>query len=262
MAKLGHLFDYIKSAKNAVNHLAVPNYERYFEDLETINPTFNVLDYSMYVIDFRLNKYLYLSPNCNEILGYTDEESINMGPISFMELFHPLDANIIFTQFFPEGHEYIKQIKNLDLTKVKVSYSFRLLQKNGQYKTMINQFSHMLLDEELNPIVIMGTSSDITDIYTKPECFCRIHQQNTKGKWEKVYERLYDLSEQTDDFGLTPKELEIIKFVHKGLSSKEIASCTNRSEETIKTQRKSILAKTKSQTMTDVIVLASKNGWV
>lgn len=262
MQKLPGFIDYVQSAKDAIGSIAISGYEKYFEELENFNPSLNYLNQTLFIIDFRTNKFIYLSPNTDDIQGYDKDEFMELGPLKYIELFHPVDASIITTKFFVEGHEFIKQIKNLDISKVKVSYNYRLLQKDGSYKTLLQQFSHLMLDEDMNPLIIMGTTSDITEIHTKPELFCRIHCQNLKGKWDKVYERFYSLTEVIDDFGLTPKELEIIKFVHRGMSSKEIANVTNRSEETIKSQRKSIVAKTKCQTMTDVVVLASKNGWV
>lgn len=262
MKRLPDFYEYVRSARHAIGEITVPDYEKHFENLENIDSSLGFLDRIVYILDFRTSEFLYLSPNANAILGYSHEECMKMGPMRFMELFHPLDANIITTQFFIEGHSFIKEIKNLDISKVKVSYSYRLLQKDNSYKVLLQQFSHLMVDEEYNPLVIMGTTSDITEIHTKPELFGRVHQQNAKGRWEKVYERFYSLVDIVEDYNLTPKELEIIKFVHKGLSSKEIANVTSRSEETIKSQRKSILAKTNCQTMTDVIVLAVKNGWV
>lgn len=262
MKKLPEFFEYVKSAKSAIGEIAVPDYEKHFENLENFDPSLGFLDRNVYIIDFRINKFLYISPNTPSIIGYSLNEISKIGPMGIMELFHPLDANIITTKFFVEGHEFIKKIKDLDISKIKISYSYRLLQKDGSYKVLLQQFSHLMLDEELNPLVIMGTNSDLSDIHTKPELFCRIHQLNAKGKWDKVYERIYSLVDITEEYNLTPKELEIIKFVHKGLSSKEIANLTQRSEETIKSQRKSILAKTNCQTMTDVIVLAVRNAWV
>lgn len=262
MKKLPEFFEYVKSARNAIGEIAVPNYEKHFENLENFDPSLGFLDRNVFIIDFRTSEFLYLSPNTNSILGYNQAECKKMGPMKIMELMHPTDANIITSKFFVEGHEFIKKIKDLDISKVKVSYSYRLLQKDNTYRVLLQQFSHLMLDEDYNPLVILGTTSDLTDIHTKPELFCRIHQQNSKGKWDKVYERIYSLVDVIDDYNLTPKELEILKFVHKGLSSKEIANLTQRSEETIKSQRKSILAKTNCQTMTDAVLLAVKNAWV
>lgn len=262
MKKVSQLFEYVKSAKDAFGEIAVEDYEKHFEHAHALAPGLSYLSQALFIIDFRTQKFTYLSPNVQEILGYSLQESKEMGPMNFIELYHPLDAHIITHKFFVEGHEFIKAIPNLDISKVKVSFCYRLMQKDGSFKIVHQQFWHLMVDEEYNPLVIMGSSSDISDFHTKPELFCRIYSQNAKGKWNNVYERIYSLVEEIDDYGLTPKEFEIIKFVQRGLSSKEIANLTNRSEETIKSQRKSIVSKTGCQNMTEVIVLAFKNNWV
>ncbi len=257
-----NFISYIKAAKSltAVNYL--PNFQDYLAKIDSFKPLLGYLDQVLFVIDFRVAQFVYLSPNVFDVEGYSHQECMDMGPINYMNLIDPLDSDLIINKIFPEGSTFVKTIKDFDQSKLKISYNFRLRQKDGSYKMLLQQFSHLLYDEDLNPLVIMGTISDITEIHTKPEMFCRMHYQNTKGKWEKIFERFYSLDDEFLDYNLTPKEIEIIKFVYKGLSSKEIANLTQRSEETIKSQRKSILAKTNCKTMTDVIVLAGKNGWV
>ena len=187
---------------------------------------------------------------------------MEMGLPSYMGLWHQKDAQIVLTNVFADGHTAILKIPAFDKKRLKTSYNYRLKQKDGSYKMLMAQSSYLATDENLNPILIIGTVSDITEIQTKPEIFCRVHYKSDKGKWDKIFERFYSISDDVNEYGLSNKEIEIIKFVNKGLSSKEIAKTTSRSEETIKKQRKSILAKTKCQTMTEVVALANKHEWV
>jgi DNA-binding NarL/FixJ family response regulator len=143
-----------------------------------------------------------------------------------------------------------------------VSYNYRLRLKNGTYRYLLQQFSYMMVDQDLNPLVIMGTTTDISNIYTKSELFCRLTIKNKKGIWENVFEKYRSNAESPHSFQLTEKEFEIIRFVHNGHSSKEIAQRTNRSVETINSQRKSILNKTSCKSMTEVIVMAKENHWI
>lgn len=254
---------YLRQAKELLANNISPAYKNLPENIENFSPLLSSLEQSLFVMDLAASKICYVSDNTESITGYSKIETEAMGPEKFMELWHEKDFEFITNYVFIEGLSAIKQIKRYDMTKVRISFTFRLMQKDGSYRTLLNQFSHMQEDDERNPIVVMGTTSNINDIYNKPELFCKITYQNPKGKWEKIYERnvlLDDAPQQ--DFGLTTKELEIIKFVCKGMSSKEIANYTNRSEETIKSQRKSILAKTNCQNMTEVVVLANKNKWI
>lgn len=254
---------YLRSAKSLIASSISPSYQNLNESVEHISPILSNLEQVLFVFDLAASKISYMSENAQGVIGYSSDEMVRMGPEKYMELWHEKDFTLIINHVFAEGLECIKQIKDYDITRHRISFTYRLKQKDGSYKTMLNQFSHVLEDEERNPLVIMGTTSNISDLHKKNELFCSVSHQTIKGKWEKIYERSFSLEESADeDFGLTPREIEIIRFVHNGLSSKEIAVRNNRSEETIKSQRKSILAKTNCQSMTDVVVLAMKNGWI
>ncbi len=254
---------YLKDAKKLLGDKMAPAYKNFPEHIEHISPLLSSLEQSLFVMDLATSQIPYVSENNESITGYSKHETESMGPEKIMELWHEKDFEFITKYVFTEGLAAIKEIKDYDMTKIRISFTYRLLQKQGGYRTLLNQFSHMLEDEERNPLVVMGTTSNISDIYNKPELFCKITYQTPKGKWDKVYERYFSLEDlPNEDFGLTPKEIEVINFVNKGMSSKEIANFTNRSEETIKSQRKSILAKTNCQSMTEVIALANKNKWV
>ncbi len=254
---------YITEAKGAIKEVASPVYHKLIENIDFQSDILASLEQTVYVMDLRTNAFTYLSENILKVNGYEKEEVVKMGPDKFMELWHEKDFNIIVNKIFIEGVNALKAYKDYEITKHRIAFNFRIRQKDGSYKMILNQLSHVLDDEERNPLVVLGSSSDISTIYNKNELFCRITAANKKGKWETIYERHFPTDESLiEDYGITPREFEVIKFVHDGLSSKEIASRFNRSEETIKSFRKSILAKTKCQSMTEVIVLATKNGWI
>lgn len=262
MAKQDDFRTFIKAAKSLIVSEIDPNYEAHFNTVGQFSPILGQLEQILWVVDFARDKFIYMSPNAKDVNGYSQDECIRMGPSKFMELLHERDFEIISNELFVEGVALAKTIPDYHMSRFRISYSYRLRQKDGSYSTLMNQFSPVMEDEERNPLVIMGTTSNISEIHTKPELFCRIHYQNKKGNWEKILERFYKLNETKENIGLTPREMEIIRFVQAGKSTKEIAALTNRSEETIKSQRKSILAKTNCQSMTDVVIMALNNHWV
>jgi len=255
-------FKYLENAKNLLASKEIPDLQEYFNTLDSIHPSIGYSDQILFVSDFSQQRFAYLSPNTLDVKGYHVNELMDMGIPAYMGLWHPKDAGIVLTNVFADGHAAILKIQNFDKKRLKTSYNYRLKQKDGSFKMLMAQSTYLATDENLNPILIIGTVSDITEIQTKPEIFCRVHYKNDKGKWDKIFERFYSIEDDASDYGLSNKEIEIIKFVNKGLTSKEIAKATSRSEETIKKQRKSILAKTKCQTMTEVVAFANKNGWV
>jgi DNA-binding CsgD family transcriptional regulator len=58
-------------------------------------------------------------------------------------------------------------------------------------------------------------------------------------------------------FSLTPREIEMISLIRDGMSSQEIANKSNLSLRTVKTHRRNIHFKLKTETMADFIRFAT-----
>ena len=61
---------------------------------------------------------------------------------------------------------------------------------------------------------------------------------------------------------LTPRELEVVELMARGLSNKEIASAIGRTDETVKIHLKSVFAKLKVTTRTEAVRVALTRGLV
>lgn len=61
-------------------------------------------------------------------------------------------------------------------------------------------------------------------------------------------------------FSLTPREIEMIRMIRDGLSSQEMADKSNLSLLTVKTHRRNIHFKLKTETTADLIRFANENG--
>ncbi|WP_188765854.1 response regulator [Emticicia aquatilis] len=61
-------------------------------------------------------------------------------------------------------------------------------------------------------------------------------------------------------FSLTPREIEMIRMIRDGLSSQDIADKSNLSLLTVKTHRRNIHFKLKTETTADLIRFANENG--
>lgn len=253
---------FLSEAKLLKEFARIPNFESYLQGLKSAPPLMEQLNHLVFVIDFRVGKFLYLGPNSQDIQGWSTAEIIRLSPMQIMELYHPEDAEIVITKMFPEGHAELISIPNVEFSKARIAYNFRFRQKDNSYKMLLQQFSFLVVDDELNPLVLLGTLTDISDIHKGDDLFCRISVLGKNNKWKKVFERYYTSRSKDAEYGLSSKEIEIIKFVNKGKSTKEIAVLTGRSPETIKSQRKKILQKTGCASMVEVIAIANHQGWV
>ncbi len=96
----------------------------------------------------------YVSPNVIYVLGYTQDEILNLNQEHINELIHPEDRSLFesFRRSLQTG------LKKSDRTFVR---EFRILNIKGDYIWLNGNYS-LVLDENENPKLIIGTLSDIT----------------------------------------------------------------------------------------------------
>ncbi len=253
---------FFNEAKNAIKEKGIINKDEFLGEIEKYIPLSQQTDAILFVIDYRLGEFLYVSPNAIHVEGYTAEEVIEAGPVGFIENFHPIDAEVLMNKVYPDGMEFTYQMPEIDYPSTRISVNYRLKQKTGEYFSMLQQFWYLADDGNRNPLAIIGTVTNITDLYKEHKMFCKIHCFDENKHWKMVFEKHYSVNEELVTLGISEKELEILKHISNGLTSKEIAYNSNRSVETINKQRKTILEKTGCQSLTEVVALALKNKWI
>lgn len=261
MAKKGYK-TFFNEAKQAIKQTGLVNKDEFVSEIEKYIPLSQQTDAILFVIDYRIGEFIYVSPNAFHVEGYTAEEVMEAGPIGFIGNFHPIDSEVLMNSVYPDGMEFVYQMPEVEFPSTRISVNYRLKQKTGEYFTMLQQFWYLADDGNRNPLAIIGTVTNITDLYKEHQMFCKIHVLDEKKHWKKVFEKRYAVNESQVEMGITDKELEIIKHISNGLTSKEIAYNSNRSVETINKQRKTILDKTGCQSLSEVVTLALKNKWI
>lgn len=96
----------------------------------------------------------YISPNVFNLLGYTPDEILPLNPTQIEELIHPDDRSIF--AHFRRNLQAVTQTSESAFVR-----EFRILGKNGDYIWFNGNYS-LVLDENGNPNLVIGTLSDIT----------------------------------------------------------------------------------------------------
>ena len=121
---------------------------------------------------------------------------------------------------------------------------------------------------ELLAITKLGIKNIINKTSGKDELFSAI-SYNLKGRKfysEEILDLILDQNDnryiQEDPRQLTTSEMEIVKLIVGGLTTKEIASNRNISYHTVNTHRKNILRKLEVSNSSELIIRAIKSGWI
>lgn len=187
----------------------------------------------------RYDRNLWLNKKIREISGHTTEEINKIGMEEYgKQFYHPDDSAM-----FEESYKYL-----CDNNIGHATYIFRTKDKNGKWiKTLgTTQVSKRLPngfpEESVNCGIII---SEKLSCYTQIESLIK-ENAYLKNKLKLKY--------------LTKRELEILKLITNGSSTKQIAEKENISFHTVETHRKKIMKKLQINNLACLVRLATECG--
>ena len=162
-------------------------------------------------------------------------------------------GNLLITDFANVDYDGLDDLKNI---KVKFPQLSILILTNTITK------------QEFADLNRLGIKNIIYKTADKDEIFSAIEATLKSRKFysDEILDLFLDLSDNKgvadDPKTLTPSEIEIVKLIAGGLTTKEIASRRNISYHTVNTHRKNIFRKMEVSNASELIMLAIKAGWI
>ena len=195
-------------------------------------------------------KFLFVSDGIQKMIGVNPRE---LHPGHFVEVVHPDDLNrlgLLRAQTFVVEKEVLETDKGSAL----VSFTIRLRNPAGEYNNYLCQAYFFYSPIPHKAVYLIQVISKVDWFKPKKNCF-----HHYKGKNLSLFkypdEQLLKICP-----GLSQRELEIIKLVEKGLSSKQIAEKLFLSVFTVNTHRANILEKSGKATISDLIYGLKEEG--
>jgi len=140
--------------------------------------------------------------------------------------------------------------------------------KNKYPQLAILILTNIISKQEFSELNKVGIKNIIYKTADKEEIFSAIESTLKSKKFysDEILDMFLDLSDTKnvteDPKTLTPSEIEIVKLIADGLTTKEIASRRNISYHTVNTHRKNIFRKVEVSNASELIMLAIKAGWI
>jgi len=139
-------------------------------------------------------------------------------------------------------------------------------QTNPRLSVLI--LTNTISKQEFAELTKSGIKNIICKTANKDEIFSAMESALKSRKFysDEILDLFLDISESKyvaeDPKTLTPSEIEIVKLIADGLTTKEIASRRNISYHTVNTHRKNIFRKVEVSNASELIMLAIKAGWI
>ena len=186
----------------------------------------------MYFISPNSATFEYVSPQCEDILGYLPNEYTAE---LCVEIVHPDDLQHVI-DIQQRIANFSMEIVPEERINYKFTYDFRVIDKKGEIHQIHLQHFFYELSKNFLPNRVFCLATDITQIKVggKPT----MHIYNIKDGLNNLLN-----SKTNSSLQLTKKETEIIEFLIKGYTSQDIADAIGLSKHTIDTHRRNILKK-------------------
>lgn len=213
---------------------------------------------SVRIVEHSNFRYLYVSENIQNIVGYTAEEFKKGGIFFTYRRVHPADF-LSFAKITFKVYQALNKMSTNEKLSSRFKFDSRFKCKDGSYKRIL-QHAHILsLDSNGKPSIVLFISSDISKLKKKNI----IDYELSTYYPEKGFVTVLEAWDNVDtDIPLSLRELEIVKLIAEGLTEKEIGSKLFISTHTVKNHRKNILHKTGIKNAPELVKVAVNNGWV
>jgi len=241
-------------------HISKPKKEDLLEQLglrETLNP----LAPLYFIIDYTEFKYLYIAPSCGNIIGYDCKFLSEAGPAFLTTLWHPADFRIFNEKIFPQVMSFLKPHPVSDYQNFRFTFNYRVKTNYGSFISFLQSSTFISATDDGFPLVEVSFLMDITNYKEDSRIIYKIEKANHNYRAATgvpLFTSVYYPDKASAL--LSKRELEILRSIYQGMSSKQIAGRYSLSINTVSNHRKNMLQKTKTNNSPDLLRYAFKHG--
>lgn len=194
------------------------------------------------ILDYSTRKYVFMSANSADIIGYRPDEFYEYGIAMSMTIFPEGQREVILTKIFPIMFECIERHSREGKAKdIRISFDSLMTHPDGKVSWFLNQLTVIETDELNRAHLVLKLITDIKDIKKDNNITFNISKKSTNGGYETIFSETF--FPKAVEENLSSREVEILKLIDQGKTSKEISDLLFISTHTVKTHRKNMLKK-------------------
>ena len=222
--------------------------ERYLPDLAAF----------FYVLEYPSGKYRFLGRQQEQISGYPNGEVQQRGIDLFLHSVHPSEIDILLHQVYPDMIAFVAAQEDDNVKKALLfQYNYRYQRKDGTYVNLLDNMHILELDDRGRAALVLGNVIMLQNGELLP-LRMKIKQFQFKELAETVFSRVY--TSQPKHWHLTPREIEILRYLAHGYTSRETAQKLSISPLTVDTHRRHLLRKLQCNNVVDMTRIAFQHA--
>lgn len=250
--------EFLNLWQNKSDH-SIKDFSQYIKSNPLLDSVLSLGPCFLYMLDYKEMKYLYFSSNARNILGYDPKEIQEKGPQFFYGIIHPDDLHELMNDTFKKILDYYNASPIEDRKKVRCTYDYRVKRADGKYIRLLQQTVVVEIDQEGNPLADIGIVSDITPYKKDPSISLFLSQYDPQAGFITMSNQP---EKQVKKDRISDRELEILKLLMQGFSSKKIADELSISVNTVRNHRQNLLEKTKTKNIAELVSFALSNSLI
>ncbi len=227
------------------------------EELTKLNGLMGMIPAGLYVLDYRKGGYRYINSGMEGLTGLPQAYFLNPQRNAALLHIHPDDRNIINGEVFPEFLRMVQALPDDQLDQHLFSLSYRYIRPNGDACVLMQR--SIVLDRTSDglPLSNLSLVTDITFFQRDTKVLFSVHRLSGKGTFDRL---VLEQRHPNANPSLTPKEMEVLKAMGKGLVVKQIATGLNLSVFTVKAHIRNIKIKLGLHTAAELVRYAVAQG--
>lgn len=211
-----------------------------------------------YIVEPVTRNYHFMGKQQMSVSGYTNEEFRKEGVALFLKCLHPDERDIILHQIYPEFAKFVATSSHKDKKDLHFSYNYRFKRKTGEYINLMEQIHILEVDDQGMAALVLSNVVTIDNNEVLPmRVTGKIFRKNQIS--EVIFSKVYTSSTNPIN-GITNRELDVLRNLAAGKSSKEVAKELFISPHTVDTHRRNLLRKLKCKSVVELTRLAFRNA--
>ena len=176
----------------------------------------------------------YISNNCKEVLGYTNDDLYGLFPAGVMARAHEDDQHEL-KECFSYLHDYLENKSTEEYFTLRMILQYRFRQADGNYLLMQDEKASLKLRN--STVVYYSILKDITSDHPFKGVRLDVYRQDASQ------EKLASFRPSGQQVKLSKRETELVTMIRKGLRTKEIAHHLKISHHTVRNIRQRMFEK-------------------
>jgi DNA-binding CsgD family transcriptional regulator len=211
-----------------------------------------------YITEINTGRYRFMGKQQESVSGYTNEEFLSQGLKLFFECLHPEDVDIIVHKVYQAFTDVVFQAPPEDKKNFQLQYNYRFRRKSGEYVSLMEQIYVLEVDEAGRGSLFLGNPTILdTSVVLPIRCSAKIFRKNSVS--ETIFSKTFTRAKTSLD-DLTRREMDILRHLSMGKSSKQIGEDLFISPHTVDTHRRNLLKKLGCKTVVELTRFAFQNG--